>query len=868
MRRIGFILTCYLISIGGYSQEYSLIASLNEIAEQSELSFSYDAELLEEITTYKPVASIAELEALLESSALRIRKVADGEYLIVPYKSTIQFRFQSAEGHALDEFYVDVIRGNNEVLYQNFVGDPQNPISFEWMPRPNDTIKVISTAHDPVAIPLNQLLFQLNQGVTLKEKVTYLDEVIIENYLAKGINLDVPNQVTTLKMEELALIPGETDGDVLASLATLPGINSPDSRAGNLFIRGSSADQNLMLYNNIPIYHRGHYFGSISPYNPAVISNVSVSKNGYNPRLGGRVGGAIEISSQDQLEEYSAYGAGINSLYGNAFMKTRLGKKVGISIAGRHSLPSGFISPKLVQISDMVYSATALTDPQNSFDLSNVDVNYEDYNFNVLWEVNENHSIKLSTLYTNNLTNYVIKTDTSESEEAFSFDNIGVSMEWKHAINEKMAGKFVGFYSDYQTRYVKEDDDPMGISVSVDGSDNQVSDAGLSYELGIRMKGNKLTFGAATQWTEVLYLERAMRPNQPPVFVRGKESSIVHALYSNYQYNGLGRFYFQFGGRLDYYTRNSTPYFSPRLLMNYDVSSQLTMKASAGRYYQYLNQIKNLQFGNAGFDNELWRLAGNGNIKTLHSDQLMVGGILTKGAWVLDVEAYKKQINNVNYSTTYQLNPRTDYEQAQWNVAGFDLFSKVQVSNGFSLWGSYEYSEQTFAFDSAESIAYTYKYNRPHRFKLGGLYQHGRWKISFSWKILSGLYGRSLDIVNELDRIVVRELVVPPPPPGGPGPGGPPPGGPPPPRIEIRPITLEEIPERYPTFRSLDVFVTYELPKTASRKWSANFGLSLINVFHYANQIDQVTRGNATQLTLLERNAIGFAPNLNISIKW
>ncbi len=654
---------------------------------------------------------------------------------------------------------------------------------------------------------------------------------------------------------------------MLAALATLPGVNTPDSRPGNLFIRGSSADQNLMLYNNIPIYHRGHYFGTISPYNPAAVSNVTISKNGYNPSLGGRVGGAIEIRSQDDLSAFDTYGVGLNSLYGSVFGKANIKNEVGISVSARHSLPGGILSPKLRQISEMVYSATALTDPQSGLDYDEIDVKYEDYNFNALWKASDKNLIKLSGLYSNNLTSYRLGTDSTSAEETISYHNEGLSLEWNRTFSEGVRGKLITFFSNYFVRYDNENKERMSGQKTLDeGAENRLQDAGLSYELNLDAgSANNVTLGLSSQWTDVAIDYRDAKAESRPVIVTNSDNTFIHSLFGNYKYLGAGKFYFQAGGRLEYNSLTGRPYFSPRMLLNYDLSKSLILKGSVGRYYQFLNQIKYLQYGSAGFDNEMWRLADDKGIRVLHSDQAMIGGIFTKGAFVLDVEAYKKQVEDVNYSSTFRLGSETQFSTADWDIQGIDIFSKVQVADGFSVWGSYEYSEHSLTFDSLTSVSYDYKNNRPHRFKMGGLYQKGPWKFSYSWKILSGLYGRSVDILAELDQIFVRvERQRPPPPPPG---GGPPPGDPPMMGPQQRPATIDDLPVRYPTFNSFDLFVTYQLPKRNARSWDAVFGLSLINLLNNENQIDQVVRG-PEQRNLVERYALGFTPNLNITITW
>ena len=131
----------------------------------------------------------------------------------------------------------------------------------------------------------------------LTPHINELKEVVIENYIGPGISALVTDQSLQIKQDELAIIPGETNGDVLKSISILPGISSPNTKAGNLFLRGSTPDQTVIYFDNIPLYDKGHFFGTISPFNQLVVDEVKVYRSGGHPRLGGRVGGVIDISS-------------------------------------------------------------------------------------------------------------------------------------------------------------------------------------------------------------------------------------------------------------------------------------------------------------------------------------------------------------------------------------------------------------------------------------------------------------------------------------------------------------------------------------------------------------------------------------------
>jgi len=213
------------------------------------------------------------------------------------------------------------------------------------------------------------------------------------------------NQSIRIDVNDLPLLPGETDGDIFASVSALPGVSSPDGRAGNLLIRGSETDQTLILFDNIPVYHRGHYYGTISPYNPKIVSDVEVYRSGFHPRLGDRVGGAIVINS-DEAGEESNYGVGANTLFGMGYGKVRISDKLSSSFSFRNSYPRSFQSLKLEEISQSVFAATSLVGGRGRL-TQKVDVTFRDFNARLDFDANKRNQLSLSGILTSSEVSFV-----------------------------------------------------------------------------------------------------------------------------------------------------------------------------------------------------------------------------------------------------------------------------------------------------------------------------------------------------------------------------------------------------------------------------------------------------------------------------
>jgi hypothetical protein len=73
-------------------------------------------------------------------------------------------------------------------------------------------------------------------------------------------------------------------------------VESTNESIANINVRGGTNDQNLMLWDNIKMYHSG--FGLISAYNPNVTNKVTVSKNGTSAAYSDGVSSTINMSTE------------------------------------------------------------------------------------------------------------------------------------------------------------------------------------------------------------------------------------------------------------------------------------------------------------------------------------------------------------------------------------------------------------------------------------------------------------------------------------------------------------------------------------------------------------------------------------------
>ena len=83
--------------------------------------------------------------------------------------------------------------------------------------------------------------------------------------------------------------------DLIKALQLTPGIQSGGEAKSNLYVRGGSPDQNLMLLDDVPLYYVAHFGGFFSVFNTDAISDIEMIKGGFPARYGTRLSSVLDI---------------------------------------------------------------------------------------------------------------------------------------------------------------------------------------------------------------------------------------------------------------------------------------------------------------------------------------------------------------------------------------------------------------------------------------------------------------------------------------------------------------------------------------------------------------------------------------------
>src|SRR5258708_38588482 len=124
---------------------------------------------------------------------------------------------------------------------------------------------------------------------------------------------------TRLTMREVKRAPALLgEADLIKQVRLLPGVTTVGEAATGFNVRGGSVDQNLILYDGMPVFNSSHVFGFFSAFNAEAIRDVSFYRGGIPAEFGGRVSSVLDIRSKEGDYEKWTGGAGIGMITSNA----------------------------------------------------------------------------------------------------------------------------------------------------------------------------------------------------------------------------------------------------------------------------------------------------------------------------------------------------------------------------------------------------------------------------------------------------------------------------------------------------------------------------------------------------------------------
>lgn len=815
-------------------EEDPLATVLQQIEDRFDVSFSYPDELVDGVFVPIHLTDSTTLEEALQELQVRTK-----------------LRFT-----AISRNYVAVraFENSDELLSCGYLKDESGEPMFGVLIRSDSGVNTISDLDGffQVSVSFNDVLNFEHLGfsslrrsaaelmtvgcptLVMKEKASFLQAVTIENYTASGVHK--VNNLVKILPEDLTVLPGLIEPDILQSIQQSPGVNSPYETVSGLHIRGGSPDQNLVLWNGITTYNQGHFFGMLSTFNPYITKEVNFIKNGTNAAYGGRVSGVIDMQTSDEVGKSVSGGAGFNLLYGDVFVSTPvIQDKLSVTLSGRRSYTDWLETPTYNQYSKRVFQNTKIGESEDAENQN--DFFFTDYNASIVFKPTEQQTLRASSLYyKNHLTFNALSESGVSFEDDLLTQNEGYGLSWdlrKTRFQISQGLQYSNYLLKYEFQHVAND------TASVSSKKNLVSDIGYYADVTLALsEQSELKIGYQLNRNHTRYAFEDFGPAYQLVLDQDDRTLLVNAAFTQYEYDG-DRLFATIGLRGNYYHDFDKFYLEPRAYLSWKLFDPLKITTSGEYRTQFISQIKESVVSDLSLENQVWKLASTDRFPIIKSVQFTSGLVYSWNGWFLEAEAYHKQIDGVTSLTFGFLNPvDNDYRIGDSQIHGVDVFLKKNWG-GYKSWVSYSYLHTRNTFIGLNNGAsFPGNWNIRHFVNWSHFYSLGDLHFSLGWKWHTGKAYTDVALENG----------------------------------ENGPVTIgfDEINgENLPVYHRLDFSALYEIHPEGKVRFRV--GLSVLNLYNRKNVLNREFRTTPTldnELIDTRIYSLGITPNLVFRMFW
>jgi hypothetical protein len=803
------------------------------------------------------------LETKFDITFTYLDENVNGIYLASPPQSydldqILNYLFQKTqlEFQKIDDKYIAISKQNNELidicgyLTDNETEDPLFGASIEMEDRftitdekgffniegvTKESILLIrSLGYQPKEVPIS--IFGSDCAyISLDIRSIALGEIIIPDYLTMGINKKVDGSFA-LKTQQLGILPGLMEPDLMYSIQTLPGIQSINETVSDINVRGGTNDQNLVLWDGIRMYQSGHFFGLISVYNPYLTKEVDLIKNGTEASLGDGVSSTISIQTEDEILDKITGGAGINMLYGDIFLKMPISKKASLNISGRRSIGDLVKTPTYKQYFSRAFRDTDVFNSSLGADsLATSDENFYFYDVNVNFIYNFSKKDQLCFNFLNILNeiefqenaivNNITESKTSSLNQQTLASNLSLSRLW----NPKLRTSANFYFSKYNL-------DALNVNLFDDQrliQENEVLDIGLKLDTRASLS-NTVDILMGYQLSEV-GISNLEDINNPDFRRLVKNVLITHSGFVEVNHSSEDKRYLKLGLRVNYFDKLNRWTVEPRLSFNQPFLKYFSFELLGELKSQTTTQIIDFQTDFLGVEKRRWTLVNGEDIPVIQSKQASVGILFNKNNNLISIETYLKEVSGINsLSQGFQNQFQFINTTGSYDVKGIDFLMSRKMGN-INSWTSYSYSKNSFEFPELVPSSFPGNLDITHTVSVGSSYQNTKWELSIG---LNWHTGKPYTQPSETDPVIEGEINY-------------------------------DFPNssRLEDYIRLDFSAIYNFPIGSNIR--AQTGFSIWNILDHENVINAYyVLDTNDQIQLVQQKALAFTPNLMFRINF
>ncbi len=604
-------------------------------------------------------------------------------------------------------------------------------------------------------------------NLDLQEAPVLLQEVVISSQPINELTMSRPGQLqlSVGAMKKQPALMGEAD--LVRQLQALPGVNTVGEAAAGFNVRGGSIDQNLVLYDGMPLFNTSHALGFFSAFNSEAVREMSFYRGGIPAEYGGRVSSVLDIRSKPGDAEKWKINGGIGIVSANLMAGGPLRKnKTTLAVSGRGTYANWYLD--------------LLRDTYK--DLSNSEVGF--YDAEVRFEHSLNANSKLSFSYYRSYDKLRVRGDTS-----FQWVNQLASLRLDQVFSPRLTASFHFGVGDYNYTLSNK------VPAQAFDLDYQVTYPSLKFDFLYTTGKHRLSFGLQSMYYKFNpgELKPTSETSNIKVITMEPQQALESGAYLSDSYSLTERLILEGGLRFSNFVslgestvnvyNPATPIdednlvdsikypsgepvatysgLEPRATVRYMLNEKSSLKLSYHRIFQYLHLISNTT---AVTPVDIWQ-PSNTFFKPQVSDQISFGYFRDFKQKMYEgyAEVFYKQTDRVlDFKDGAQLilNKTLEADLLQGQGEAYGLETYFSKSQGRFTWAvSYTYSRSLRTIKgptSTESInngeSFPSNFDQPHMVNLAWNYRFSRrWSITGNFAYRTGrpvtvpVYGFTVD---------------------------------------------------------------------------------------------------------------------------
>lgn len=661
---------------------------------------------------------------------------------------TFSGRLSAQEKFSINGYIKDAANGEELIgavvstREQPALGTATNAYGYYSLTLPTGTYNLVVTylgyRTEVVEINLNA---NLRKDIQLKDDSRDLEETTIVADRPEDRLISTETGVQKIDIREVSKLPvlfGEKD--ILKTIQLTPGVKGAGEGNTGFFVRGGTADQNLILLDEAPVYNVSHLLGFFSTFNSDAIKDATLYKGSMPAQYGGRLASVLDLKMNDGNSNEHQVSGGIGLISSRINIEGPIVKdKSSFLITGRRTYADLFLK---------------LSSDES---IRNNRLYFYDLNTKVNYKLGANDRLFLSGYFGR---------DNLGLGSSFGIDwgNATGTLRWNHIFNNKWFSNTSAIYSNYKYK------------ISIKGSDtdfeitSRISDYNLKQEFqyypnpkhNIRFGFNSIYHtivpgqieSEAASVNDIKLQDRYAWENAVYFSNDWKVSTAVGINYgvrfTSFSAIGPGDFY-RFDKQGDViatlnYERGEFVktylHIEPRLSTTWKLDDVSSVKAGYSRNAQNLHLISN---STTGSPTDLW-IPSSLNTKAEIADQVNLGyyrNILNE-RYEFSAETYYKDMRNqVDYKDGADVTANDKVEgellYGDGRAYGLELFLKKKKGR-FTGWISYTLSRSERKIDGINRNEwYVARQDRTHDISLVGIYElNEKWDFSATWVYYTG----------------------------------------------------------------------------------------------------------------------------------